>query len=179
MKTIIFDLDETLIHCDDKLDDGHHKIKITLPSGAEMEVQSIYPGVHLHPTVRYRLPRKVVQRVRADRVHGLAQGLCQQGRRPVGSRPQILFPPAFPKPLLPVETGRLHKGPARHQPKTKRPHSRRQRSLLLRPAARQRRPDHSLLQLQGGHRAADPHRVSPVAQGRARRTASHPVHLQI
>jgi CTD small phosphatase-like protein 2 len=47
-KTVIFDLDETLVHCNESLDQAHDiKISIKLPKGGTTEI-----GVNIRPYAR-------------------------------------------------------------------------------------------------------------------------------
>lgn len=52
--TIVFDLDETLVHCEDAKKKGDEIITIILPNGRKIEVGTIHPDCDLHKTVRSR-----------------------------------------------------------------------------------------------------------------------------
>ena len=51
MKTIVFDLDETLIHCNENQGDPCDvRVPVTFPTGESIEVNILHPGWDKHKT---------------------------------------------------------------------------------------------------------------------------------
>lgn len=77
MKTIIFDLDETLIHCNEDQESAcDTRVPVHFPTGEFTEVSRAHPGRHQHPPLRALHPRAALAVLRDRCLHRLARLLC-------------------------------------------------------------------------------------------------------
>ena len=117
---MIFDLDETLIHCNDSSEMKSDVIlPIRFPTGENIQV--LYSpkfsnlGWNKHPSLREGNPVDPVSAFRNNRVHSLARLLRERGAGPPGPATTAHPTPTLPRKLRTDRGGHLRQGSQGHQ----------------------------------------------------------------